>query len=130
MFFQNDTLSFHLIDVLELKQGNISTTNSGRNFSALSFRFRSDARIGVKGEEVRMRDNLVSYFPARMDYTREATVDEMIVVHFEVTGYRAETLEYFAPRDPAPLAELFRRLHAVWCGREVGYRYKCSFIIQ
>ena len=83
VFFEKELLSFNILDVLELKQQDVNMFNSGRNFNALSFRFRSDAVLITKTERHSMKDNYVSYFPARLNYTRVATVDEMIVVHFD-----------------------------------------------
>ena len=50
MFFEKELLSFNILDVLELKQQDVNMFNSGRNFSALSFRFRSDAVLINKTE--------------------------------------------------------------------------------
>ena len=69
MFFEKDLLSFNILDVLELKQQDVNMFNSGRNFNALSFRFRSDAVLTTKTEKYSMKDNYVSYFPTRLDYT-------------------------------------------------------------
>ena len=103
--------------------------NSGRNFNALSFRFRSDAVLITKTERHSMKDNFVSYFPARLDYNRVATVDEMIVVHFDTISYSTKNIEYFIPNDPAVLAKLFREIFNVWNKKELGYKFKCSAIL-
>ena len=129
MFFEKDLLSFNILDVLELKQRDVSMFNSGRNFNALSFRFRSDAVLITKTENLSMKDNYVSYFPARLDYTRVATVDEMIVVHFDTINYNTKNIECFIPGDPAVLSELFRKIFDVWNKKELGYKYKCSAIL-
>ena len=129
MFFEKELLSFNILDVLELKQQDVNMFNSGRNFSALSFRFRSDAVLINKTERYSMKDNYVSYFPTRLDYTRVATVDEMIVVHFDVINYSTKNIEYFIPNNPAVLSELFREIFDVWHKKELGYKYKCSAIL-
>ncbi len=129
MFFEKDLLSFNILDVLELKQQNVNMFNSGRNFNALSFRFRSDAVLITKSEKYSMKDNCISYFPARFDYTRVATIDEMIVIHFDTINYNAKNIEYFIPNDPAVLSKLFRDIMEIWNKREIGYKYKCSAIL-
>jgi len=129
VFFEKDLLSFNILDVLELKQQNINMFNSGRNFNALSFRFRSDAVLITQTERHSMKDNYVSYFPARLDYTRAATVDEMIVVHFDTINYNTKNIEYFIPNDPTVLSELFREIFDIWNKKELGYKYKCSAIL-
>jgi len=129
MFFEKELLSFNILDVLELKQRDVNMFNSGRNFNALSFRFRSDAVLTTKAERHYMKDNYVSYFPARLDYTRVATVDEMIVVHFDTISYNTKSIEYFLPGDHAVLSGLFREIFDSWSKKELGYKYKCSAIL-
>ena len=129
MFFEKDLLSFNILDVLELKQHDVNMFNSGRNFNALSFRFRSDAVLTTKTEKYSMKDNYVSYFPTRLDYTRVATVDEMIVVHFDTTNYTTKSIEYFIPTNPAVFSKLFREIFDVWNKKELGYKFKCSAIL-
>ena len=129
MFFEKDLLAFNILDVLELNQQDVNIFNSGRNFSALSFRFRSDAVLISKTEKYSMKDNYVSYFPARLDYTRVASVDEMIVVHFDTISYNTKNIEYFIPNDPTTLSELFLEIFDVWNKKELGYKYKCSAIL-
>ena len=129
MFFEKEMLSFHILDVLELKQQDVNMFNSGRNFNALSFRFRSDAVLITKTERHSMKDNYISYFPARLDYTRMATVDEMIVVHFDTINYHTQCIEFFEAKRPERLLSLFREILDRWNKKEIGYRYKCSAIL-
>lgn len=129
MFFEKELLLFHILDVLELKQQDIHMFNSGRNFNALSFRFRSDAVLTTKEDKCCMKDNCVSYVPARLDYTRVAAVDEMVVVHFDTVNYHTKNIECFIPEDPAVLSKLFREIADAWNKKELGYQYKCSAIL-
>ena len=129
MFFEKETLSFNILDVLEIKQNNISMFNSERNFNALSFRFRSDAVLTTKTEKHFMKDNYVSYFPARLDYTRVATVDELIVIHFDTINYHTKNIECFETKRPDILARLFRNILDCWNKKDLGYKYKCSAIL-
>ena len=129
MFFEKDLLSFNILDVLELNQRDVNMFNSGRNFNALSFRFRSDAVLTTKTRKYSMKDNCVSYFPARLDYTRVATVDDMIVVHFDTINYNTKNIEYFIPNDHIVLSELFREIFNLWNKKELGYKFKCSAIL-
>lgn len=51
MFFENEIISFNILDVLELKQKSVRIHNSGRNFCAISFRIKSDAVL-ISNENV------------------------------------------------------------------------------
>lgn len=129
MFFEKEILSFNILDVLELKQKNVNMLNTGRNYNALSFRFRADTYLKTKKHKYHIKDNFVSYVPARLDYSRACTVDEMIVVHFDTINYHTEDIEFFIPKDPNALSELFREILDCWNRKEVGYKYKCSAIL-
>ena len=129
LFFEKDLLSFNILDVIKIKQQNVNMINSGRNFNALSFRFRSDAVLTTKEEKYFMKNNCVSYFPARLDYTRVATVDEMIVIHFDTTNYTTRNIEYFISDNPTVLSELFGKILDAWNKKDLGYKFRCSAIL-
>lgn len=130
MFYKEELISFHILDVLSLRQENVSMENKGRNFNALSFRLRADATLTANKKEYHMKDNFVSYVPARLDYGRSATVDELIAVHFSTTNYSTRQIEYFEPKDPARLKALFCEILACWQKRELGYRYHCAALLS
>jgi len=129
MFFEKETLSLNILDVLELRYYDVNLFNSGRNFGALSFRFRSDATLITEHEEYKTGDNYVSYVPARFDYRREASIDELIVVHFDTSDYFTDSIECFEAQNPEKMKELFKKLLDTWNGREVGYKHKCTAIL-
>jgi YesN/AraC family two-component response regulator len=79
--------------------------------------------------EYHLKDNFVTYFPARLDYRRISKSDELIVIHFEATNYSAKSIEYFEPKDPDILARLFRDILECWNKKEIGYRLKCSALL-
>lgn len=126
MFFEKEMLSFNILDVLELKQKNVNISNGGRNFNALSFRYLSDTHIRAGEKEYYMPTGAVSYVPARLDYNRIATVDELIVIHFDTTSYHTQNIEFFISENPNVFAELFRNILECWNKKELGYRYRCS----
>lgn len=129
MFFENEILSFNILDVFELKQKNINTFNTGRNFSALSFRFCADTYLKTKKGEYHLQDNFVSYVPSRLDYSRVANIDELIVIHFDTINYHTDNIEFFTPKDPDILSQMFREILECWNKKEIGYKYCCSAIL-
>ena len=129
MFFEKEIISFNILDVLELNQRDVNLFNSGRNFGALSFRFHADTILKNETKEYHVSDNYVCYVPPRLDYSREASVDELIVIHFDTVNYNTRSIEYFLPKDPDILAKLFREILESWNKKDVGYKYKCSSIL-
>ena len=129
MFFEKGTLSFNITEVLEIKQNNVSMFNSGRNYNALSFRFSADAILKTDVHEYRVKDNFVTYVPSRLDYSRTAKVDDLIVIHFDTVNCHTENIESFESKNSDILANLFRNILDCWNKKELGYRYKCSAIL-
>ncbi len=129
MFFEKETVSLNILDVFELRQTDVNVANSGRNFGALSFRFRSNAVLKTEDEEYRMGDNYVAYFPERLNYRRIASVDELIVVHFDTSDYFTDSIEFFEAQNPEKLSTLFKKLLDTWNGRKIGYKHKCTAIL-
>ena len=129
MFFEKDILSFNILGVYEFSQKDAHSNNKGRNFSALSFRFCSDAVLEDSKSKYQMKSNCVAYVRARLNYKRNATVDEFIVVHFDTTDYHTDHIECFEATSPERLAQLFKDILDCWDKKEVGYKYRCSGLL-
>lgn len=129
MFFEKDLLLVNILDVLEINQKNVNMFNTGRNIDALSFRYRSDAVLKTDTGEYVMSDNSVAYVPAMLDYTRIASTDELIVVHFETVNYNPGEIEAFVLKNANVMKELFKNILECWSRKKAGYRYKCSALL-
>ena len=129
MFFEKDMLSFHILDVIKLEQQSINMFNSGRNFSALSFRFHADTLLKTKTDEYHLTDNVITYVSTRLDYQRISKADEMIAIHFDTINYQSKQIEFFYPKNPELLATLFREIYDQWMKKEIGYQYRCASIL-
>lgn len=129
MFFETDSLSVRLLEVLELKQQQVHILNRGRSFHALSFRMRADTCLTVGEEQYALKDSSIAYVPAHLDYTRTAAVDELIVIHFETVGEDAHAIECFMPSDPARIERLFHEILERWNRKEDGYFYQCTALL-
>lgn len=129
MIFEKEILFFDILDVIELKQNNINMLNSGRNFDALSFRFHANTYLKTETDVYHLKDNSVCFVPARLDYTRASTIDDLIVIHINTTNYITNTIECFNPKSSETLAKLFQKILLCWNMKDVGYKYKCSAIL-
>ena len=129
MIYESDIASVRLLDVLALDQGGVCVQTPPRPFSALSFRVKADTTLAAAGEEHHLTDGCVAFVPAHLAYRRESRRDLLVVVHFEVPGYRTDRIEVLRPRHPERLEALFRNIHIVWHGREAGYRLRATAIL-
>lgn len=129
MFFEKDFLTFNIIDIIELKQQNVNIFNHGRNYSALSFRLHADAILKTSKNQFNIGDNCITYVPSNVEYHRTASTDEMIVIHFEMMNYHADTIEFFSPKNPDTFLKLFQEILLCWNKKEPGYKYNCAAIL-
>lgn len=128
MFFENEFVNFNILDVIELKQTNVSMNNTGRNFCALSFRIHADTVLKSSTGEYHMKDNNVSFVPARLNYNRTALIDELIVIHFDIINGHTKDIESFLPENTELLKKCFQDILDCWNKKETGYKYRCSAI--
>lgn len=128
MLFHQETLAFQLFDVLYLKQGFSETRNTNRHYDALSFRIQSDTRIITKDCRFQMKGGSIAYFPSNIAYTRQAQLDDVIVVHFKCFNFSGSRIEHFIPANPAPYETLFQELFQCWNEKELDYMHQASSI--
>lgn len=129
MIFEKDILSISLLDVLYLRQENVNMINAERNFDALSFRIRSDACLKTEKNSHQMKNGSVGLIPARLNYRRNASVDELIVIHFHTAEQTDRSIITFNPEDTEKFAVLFNKILKCWESKEEGYKYKCTAIL-
>ena len=129
VFFENEHLTFNILEVNFLSQRNVNMLNSGRNFSALSYRLRADTVLKTSSTEHRLGDNSVVLVPAGVDYSRVARVDEMIVIRFESPSCSGGGIDAFVPRASNAFSMLFHKILDCWNNKEPGYKYRCSAIM-
>lgn len=113
MIFADKSPTFVLRDVLRFHNEAIDMFNRDRNFSALSFRTRSDAVIESEGQTVHMHDGSITFVPAGVDYRRVAGHDELIVIHFDyaAAGDRVET---FVTENFDDMSRCFLNIYEKW----------------
>ena len=129
MFFERELISFRILDVVELKQGQVSRNVRGRQFDALSFRLHADVWLGDGTHTLHATDDTVSFVPAGLDYTRSGPCDELIAVHFHLSDVMEKRMEIIQPSNAAAVRELFIRLLQCWKAKEKGYQYRCSALL-
>lgn len=130
LIFEQESLSFNLLDVVILNQGEINSYNSGRQFDGISFRIKSDTVIKTENDTFVLKDNSVCYGPAMVNYTRISKYDYMIVIHFNSINYSAKTMECFYPDEPEKIKALFWEIYDCWTKKETGYRHRSAAILN
>ncbi len=123
MFFDEDTLSVRLLDVVALDSGRSDTLNR-RGYHALSLRLEADTEISFRDRTVHVSGGSVGYFPANLSYRRKSARDRMIVIHFDTEQYFSSSIEFVDPADPGQLQPLFEQALDCWHQKKPGYYYR------
>lgn len=130
MFFENDSVGFSILSVIEIKRKNRVIDSAGRNFSALSFRIHSNSIFKDSTGEHRLEDNYITFVPAEYSYTRITEYEDMIAIHFNLQECHTDGIEFFKPDNPEILEKLFKNILECWQKKETGYKYKCAAIFN
>ena len=129
MIFEKEILSISILDVLYLRQENLNMMNSGRNYDALSFRIESDACLKTEKSVHQTENGSISFIPARLNYRRSASIDELIVIHFNTAEQIDRNMITFTPENSENFSLLFNKILKCWKSKETGYKYQCTAIL-
>lgn len=129
MFFEQETIPFMILNVLELHQQTPPCHNIMKSCNALSFRYEADTEIETKSHSFHFTDNAISFFPANIRYTRTARYDHVIVVHFLYFGQDNREIEYFYPENAEKYRSNFLRLLHIWQRKDKAYKMEASSVL-
>ncbi len=131
MIFRQSHLAFRVLDVLRIDQKKHGySANSGRHFCALSYREETDAVITCGDEVLPMQADSVTFFPADTDYQREASVDRMTVIHFELYNYTGRQICPLPLAYPEQVQVLFDAALAEWNRGDPAREYRVTAILN
>ena len=86
-----------------------------RDYSALAFRIKGDARITAGDREYRVGTGDVLYLPQNCSYTADYSDTEIIVIHFR-TAQNDTWLQVFPAADPERMYRAFLKAYTLWNG--------------
>ncbi len=130
MFFEQESISFQILDVLYISQKSFKRFSHKRNFDALSFRFEADTSILCKNKQMHFPDDSIGFFPANVDYGRVSKHDKMIVIHFKAFNYQGDTVEQCIPNEPEKYRKLFEKIHKCWTKKAASYKHEAAALLN
>ncbi len=129
MFFKSKNISLDIISVLSLKWESQNAKSGLRPFHALSYRIKGDTKFITKENELCVESNELTFVPANLQYTMQASNENLIVIHFLSDSVLPNKIKKFSPKNPAYFERKFCDLHTVWSKKHFGYEYECKSII-
>lgn len=130
MFFEQENISFQILDVLYINRGSIRTDNYGRNFEAISLRYEASSVVEYNGKRIEFGDNTIGFFPANLDYKRTSGGDRMIAIHFKTFNYSTKDIEKFVPSDYKKYQRLFEEALRRWNSKTVSYMHETASVVN
>jgi len=130
VIFEQETISFQILDVLSFDQAYTKKYNFKRNFDALSFRYEADTIIEYKGGKLHFGNNSIGFFPSDANYTRITNKDKMIVVHFKAFNYHTNEIQSFFPDDYEKYRSLFAEILDCWNNKNTAYKHEAASLLN
>lgn len=124
----SDNISVNILDVLSFKWKKPHCHTPKRPFNALSLRLSSESDFLYKGQKIRAENGCVSFVPAGVEYDRITKGDDMIVFHFDMSGFVTEEIQVFTPPDAEVYRKLFKQALNIWRKKEPGYKYAATAV--
>lgn len=124
----SDNISVNIIDVLSFKWIKGVSHTAKRPFHALSFRLNHGSRYLYKGHQIPVSPNYISYVPANIEYDRITEGDDMIVFHFDMTGFVTDEIQVFTPSGTEVYRKLFEDALRIWHVKQSGYKYAATAV--
>lgn len=130
MIFEQDYTAFELFDVLKIEQEHMKYYNKGRNFDALSFRYKAHTVLETENSLFELGDYSICFVPANINYTRVTDYEALTVVHLKLLNRRASDIECITPQDHEKYAALFDQLLSCRTRMEAGYKNECAALVS
>lgn len=124
----SDNISVNILDVLRFRWIKGVSHTAKRPFHALSFRLHHGSRYLYKGHQIAVDRNYISYVPANIEYDRITDGDDMIVFHFDMTGFITDEIQVFTPPDTQLYRTLFEKALEIWQSKSSGYKYAATAV--
>ena len=126
-FIKND-FSVKIFDVLRLNWEENDVIVAPRPYNAISFRIRGNAEFTVQNNVQTFKDNDILFMPENIGYKLKSGSEEIIVIHFLITGKKQNCLEIFTPEQPEQFKSLFFEALEAWNLKKPGYYLRVTSI--
>ncbi len=128
MTFLESDFYVKILSVQKLSWAHNDTYVQPRPYNALSFRLIGDADFSDGSTVTHLQDGDILFMPAGVGYHLRTKAEEIIVIHFEITGRPQDCFEVLRPEHPKSFENLFTAMFEEWNGRTPGYYHKAMSV--
>lgn len=108
MIYNDETLSFSVLNAGVYKHKNGSFEATPRSYAALSYRLSGSAVFKIKGESYKIETGDILFLPAGIPYTVSYTDSESLVIHLDHLNYT--DVDKIVVNNKSELLALFREV--------------------
>lgn len=126
MFFNNHKISYEISNVFHLERDASSCGRKSGPVSGLTYRISGNTLFESQGKKYFADTGSFSYIPAKVEFSRINTDEEMIVIHFYCHGSDENEIQTFNPEDSSKFAGYFFDILKTWEESAPGYKHKCT----
>ncbi len=130
MQFLESDFTVKILSVQRLAWGkNDKLKVMARPYSALSVRIKGNSDFfDNKHQPIHLENNDMLFMPAGLSYETRNGEEEILVVHFEITGKNQDYYEVLRPPHPETYLNLFYSLYEEWTTHRQAYYLKSMSI--
>ncbi len=96
---------------------------------SISLRFNSDAKFITKGNVFSVKTGDICFIPSNLEYIRECTKDNVIVIAFDCFECEFSEVSVFSPNNLEKYFDLFNEILEKWIRKDAGYRAECTSLL-
>jgi len=113
MFFQNPNSAFCIIGVFRVSRCNKRTLfNTGRKHTTIAYRLQGEGNFRYRDTTVTASAGSVTYIPAGLDFWRDSTPEELIVLHLREFGTIGDQIEVINQAEQ--IEPFFQNVLSAW----------------
>ena len=127
LFLESD-FSIKILSVQHLSWAKNEFTVLPRPYNALSIRIKGNSDFFDNKKKIHLQDYDMFFMPAGVGYRAENGDEEIIAVHFELTGQNQNYYEVLRPSHPETFINLFLSLYEEWNTHGQSYYLKSMSI--
>jgi len=121
-----DTIAnFKILEVIRIQRQNMQLKTESKECYVLSCRIHGESTFFYNGTSHRVCRGDVLYIPHGSSYSQSCEDEEILAIHFALSGSFAQEIQVFTPAQPEETCQLFQSIYQLWQQKPPGYIYHC-----
>ncbi len=129
MFKREICPPLEIINIHSFSQGVFKSNLTVNSTCSLSLRFNSDSRFITGNQTFSVKTGDICFIPSDLEYIRECTKDNVIVISFDCFYKDFSEISIFSPNKLEKYFDLFNEILEKWIKKESGFKAECTSLL-